>query len=130
MATTDEQKKQVLEYISSGLSIKDSCQLTGIGEKTYYDIVNRDAQFSQDAQKARLKCKLSHIKNIKTAGNNQWQASAWWLERMYKTEFGKIELTKELSGDDIEKMDEDELDAYLNELESKLNGPSNEEEES
>jgi len=130
MATTETQKNQVLAGLATGLTIKDACIHAGIGESTFYDIVNRDSEFSDNVEKAKIQLKTKGLKKIQEAGEKQWQAWAWILERKFKQEFGRVELTQEVSSEDIEKMDEDELDAYLNELESKLNEPSNEEEES
>ena len=119
MATTQEQKKRVLDGLATGLTIVDSCTYAGIGETTFYDLVKRDPKFSEDVQKAKIALKAKALQKITKAGEKSWQAYAWILERKFKQEFGKMEITKEVTQSDIEKMNEDEVDAYLAELEKK-----------
>jgi len=84
-----EQWDAVIQAISSGLKKKDAIEIAGISETAFFDRQKDDADFSELVKKAELAFKLRHIKNIEEKSDDNWQCSAWLLERKFKGEFGK-----------------------------------------
>ena len=84
-----EQWDAVIQAISSGLKKKDAIEIAGISETAFFDRQKDDADFSELVKKAELAFKLRHIKNIEQKAEDNWQCSAWLLERKFKDEFGK-----------------------------------------
>lgn len=105
----DELIENICELVSDGNFIKDAAAINGIPEGTFWnwmkiadDLISdktRDetsytdleklcVKLSADMRIARAKNKDQHIQNINKAANSgTWQASAWYLERVYKNEF-------------------------------------------
>ena len=79
----------IFNAISEGLTQRDAAALAGISEDTLSLWKRRDSDFSEQIRKKQIECKRGHIQNIRKAGERSWQASAWWLERKYKEEFGR-----------------------------------------
>jgi len=53
---------------------------------TFHTWRNTKPEFSEAVEAARIKNKQFHIDKITQA--KTWQASAWYLERVYREEFG------------------------------------------
>lgn len=85
------------EAAREGMSITDCCAIAGIATRTYRDWKARAAEGLQpyadawDAiQAARVEGKRQRLKRITKAGKGgAWQADAWYLERVYPSEFGR-----------------------------------------
>lgn len=109
---TPEVEKEIIESISYGLPIKDAMKEQGISEHNYYNWIKRGAdeldrlernpnakpnpsevvflEFLQSVERAKSRAAKVHVKNITRAGmQGDWRASAWWLERQRRDEFGK-----------------------------------------
>jgi len=78
--------EEICGYIESGLTQKDSCILAGIHVDTFHTWRKDKPEFSEAVEAARVKNKQYHIDKIAKA--KTWQASAWYLERVYREEFG------------------------------------------
>lgn len=82
-------------YVSVGLSNLDACKATGISESTLYKWLQEprsdaEQELFESLEKARADRKAFHLRNImKAAKDGAWQASAWYLERVYPEEFAK-----------------------------------------
>lgn len=101
---TEELIKDICDLVSDGNNIKDSAIMNGILEGTFWNWMkeaddNRNNEnpteyhklcikLSDEMKIARARNKDEHIQNInRAAKNGTWQASAWYLERVYKNEF-------------------------------------------
>jgi hypothetical protein len=82
-----EQWENVLKAIASGLNNDDACDSAGISRSIFYKKVKDDLDFLDTYKKAKIQFKLTHIQKISKANN--WQSSAWLLERKFAEEFGK-----------------------------------------
>ena len=60
-----------------------------ISDETFHNWLKdeRKIEFSEAIKAAKIKNKQYHLNNIKKAGAKSWQASAWYLERVYRDEF-------------------------------------------
>ena len=80
--------EEICGYIEKGNFNKDAAMLAGIGESTFYEWKDKP-EFAEAIKKAESKCKNQCIQEIRRAGKEQWQATAWFLERKYPKEFGR-----------------------------------------
>ena len=90
--------EDVIKNISSGLNIQDSCQLAGIHKDTYYQWLKKKPDFADAIKNAELKCKKRALILIQKAGETDWRALGWFLERKFQNEFA-IKQKVEHSGD-------------------------------
>lgn len=117
---TKELIKELCKYISNGLGIKDCCDIVGISQSAFYMWqTEADTGFKkgkeecgparnlklklelvEEIKKAYSKYKLVHITRINEASKNEWQASAWMLERKFPDEFAKPDKFKIYGGKD------------------------------
>lgn len=91
---------QVLTILRDSLldnqSIINSCRNANISYETYKKWVRDKVKFKKEMSKiqeeVRQNGRTTAIKAIfKAMSGNQWQAGAWWLERNFVQEFGKLE---------------------------------------
>lgn len=82
---TPEIVEEICGYIEDGLLQKDAAVLAGISVSTFHEWDNKHSEFSEALIAAKLRGKAHHIKKIKKA--DQWQSSAWYLERKFPDEF-------------------------------------------
>ena len=101
----DELQKKIIRYISQGNTYDRACKLVGISERVFYYWKEAGEKaksgkyfhFLQEVKKAEAKFIAYHTANITQHSQQNWQASAWLLERKCPKEFGKkVDLT---SGD-------------------------------
>ena len=128
-------KGELLKIIGAGNHIETACDYVGIDVGTYmrwirlgkeYEAQDEEERnpdnkkyllFYKEAQKARAACLSANLANIQIAGKTQWQASAWYLERMKPEKFAKIDrIQAEINGKiqhnhtiDLSKLSEAEL---------------------
>ena len=76
---------EICGYIESGLNQKDAAILAGISTSTFHEWDNKHSEFSEALKVSKVKNKEFHLKKISSA--KTWQASAWYLERIYKDEY-------------------------------------------
>ncbi|CAB5194798.1 hypothetical protein UFOVP178_34 [uncultured Caudovirales phage] len=81
----------VLNYVRSGLFIKQACLAAGVGEATFRDWRRGDPSLSVALKKAEAEFERVHIQNITTHAAKDWKASAWMLERKYPQRYAKRE---------------------------------------
>lgn len=119
---TDEFINKFCSYLEDGLTRKDACILCDLDESTIYkwfkqadideksDIDSKFVKFSKAVKKAETKDIEWHVKNIRDKAQVSWQASAWWLERRRRKEYGSnIVDNSEPEADKIKKLVEDEI---------------------
>jgi hypothetical protein len=105
----DEILDEILKNIRRGIPVKTTILMAGIAENTYYNWLKRGGDeeyrinkgekpnpkeerflgFLRSVTQAREEAKGAHIGVIANAGaNGDWRASAWWLSRQFRDEFG------------------------------------------
>lgn len=97
MAYSKDFMQKVLGAVANGLNVQDACAVAGISKQTLYNHVNSDPSFAEEFEKAQVSFKLTHLRNVASASQNDWRASAWILERKFKDEFS---LRQEMVGKD------------------------------
>jgi len=86
--------------LNTGLSNAEACAVACIGETTFYRwmLEGENAQegtlkreFWKRIKKATTDVIGRNVAQIQKAGNQSWQACAWWLERRYPDTWGRRE---------------------------------------
>lgn len=80
---------RIKEALELGLTQKEAANIANITQETFYTWMREKPEFSELVKSALDNGKAEHLLNIKRAGQTQWQASAWWLERKFPQEWGK-----------------------------------------
>lgn len=92
-------------------SIASACAYAGISEAVYYKWMkqgregdDRYIEFLEAIEKARADAVLINLGVIrKAAMNGQWQAAAWWLERVLPQQFARRTTVEVVTPDVIER---------------------------
>lgn len=89
---------KLIDLLTEGQHVKTACALVGIAPQTYYNWVNKGirgdsayAGFSRRALEAREKATQKSVKAIIEAGDKDWRAHAWYLERSRPNMYGATE---------------------------------------
>jgi hypothetical protein len=88
-ALTDEKKRQVLAFIAGGGSRKKAGEYVGVSVTTIADEARRDDDFADRLSQAEASCYYRHLQNVSRAGERDWRASAFLMERKWPEEFSK-----------------------------------------
>lgn len=93
-----EQVIKDLEVLARiGLAQIAMAKSIGVAETTLIQWMKRDTELSKRVKIAREKGKAVLVNSIYGHGRKNWQATAWLLERMYRSEFAldkhKVEVT-------------------------------------
>jgi transposase len=93
---TDEIQKQIVSYIEAGSYLETACRAAGISKVTLYNWFDkarrgdvRYVNFMNSVEQARGKAKVRETAGVLQAGQTDWRARAWWLERTAPKEFGR-----------------------------------------
>jgi hypothetical protein len=109
---TPDAEKEIIESIAVGVPVKDALKDQGVSESAYYNWIKRGTEeidrlerdpkaipnpsevvfveFVESVERAKSTAAKIHVKNVVRAGyQGDWRASAWWLERQRRDEFGK-----------------------------------------
>ena len=111
MVLRPEIREAILEHVRKGNYIKTACEAVGINPQTLYNWeqyaeeyrLNPDSSssrteygkayydFVQELKRARAENVSLHVANIQEASKKQgqWTASAWLLERMNPSDYGR-----------------------------------------
>lgn len=102
---TPEVHKALVDCIGMGMSKKMACDAAGVTTHCFYIWLRRGrdgelpelAKLFTDVKKAAATGVYSRLKRIEDAAKGgNWQADAWWLERVCPERFGKnrVEVTE------------------------------------
>lgn len=107
--------KDIITLVEQGVFNKDAAQAVGVGESTLYEWVNKYPEFQEQLKKANAQRKTNFIRCIAEAANQQWQAAAWYLERVYNTEFARRRIQEHEGELNIKNLTDEELDEIIKE---------------
>ena len=89
---------EICKLLQQGSSIKSSCFICDVGERTFYDWRDKGrrgeepfACFFSAVTRAREEHKAKLIQRIVAAAKADWKAASWLLERQFVSEFGRSE---------------------------------------
>ena len=94
---TDQLCDDICNDIKAGVPIRHAAIAHGITEPTFYNWYNKGAeakkgkfrQFYDKVQEAKSVAITLRARRIYKAGESNWQADAWWLERVDPDNFGR-----------------------------------------
>lgn len=79
----------ILDHIRNGSFIAEACEAAGLDKSTFRKWRKEDPALFPLLKKAKAEQLASMIANIKQAGQKEWAANAWYLERRYPEKFAK-----------------------------------------
>lgn len=83
---------ELLNNITLGATIKDSCGAAGLSEDTLSRYMKAHEDFADTVKKARHKAKIACVGSIRLAAKDgNWQAAAWFLERSDPETWGRTQ---------------------------------------
>jgi hypothetical protein len=80
---------QICRLLGEGISITAACDALGIAESRYFEWREKDEQFREQATRARANGKIALVRQV--MADKDWRAKAWYLERCWPNEFGKVQ---------------------------------------
>jgi transposase len=87
---TPERVKRITDALAAGNSRKAAAAYGGITDDTLNAWVRNYSDFSDAVKSAEAQAEVGHVANIaQAARSGTWQASAWWLERRRRDEWGR-----------------------------------------
>ena len=117
MKYTPDTVERICQFLKAGNTRKTSAIASGISEETFYTWMRDKLEFSESIKRAEEEAVARNVAIINKAGQTNWQASAWWLERRRKEDFGRqdrMDITT--NGKDIQTMTVQQLDAEIERL--------------
>lgn len=85
---TPERVAIILEALGNGMTQRDSALLAGISEDTICLWKRNNSEFSEQMGQKLIEYKQKLLKRIEKAGEKDWKATAWILERKFKNDWG------------------------------------------
>ena len=84
---TPERVAVILEALGDGMTQRDASMLAGISEDTLCIWKRTNSEFSEQMGQKAIEYKRKMMKKIEKAGEKDWKANAWLLERKFKKDF-------------------------------------------
>ncbi len=97
---TKELIKQAVKLVENGNNVKDIFGALNISDFSWYTWLQQGKQAKsglkrelyEEVEKAERRAIMRNVAHIqRAAGEGNWQAAAWWLERKYPDDWGKKE---------------------------------------
>jgi hypothetical protein len=83
MKLNDQTVSILCKALESGLSVVACCGIAGISESTFYRWRKDHDEFQIAIQASQYNFEVNAIEAIKRAGDKDWRAWAWLLERRF-----------------------------------------------
>lgn len=97
---SEELHTQIVNALSTGVSIADVCASVGISHETYHQWCRTKPDFLHDTQRARVAGRISAAAVIrKAAASGDVQAAQWYLERTDPMNWGRKDMVISLGLD-------------------------------
>jgi hypothetical protein len=95
----DERCDTILQTIRQGNTLKVAALMGGISYDTLNEWRKVFPEFAEAVNRAEAEAEALHVVNIRTHSADQWQASAWWLERRRHSDWRKVEEQRQTGPD-------------------------------
>jgi hypothetical protein len=82
-------QRKICDLLAQGHTVSAVCGAVGIGERTFYDWLEKRPHFSQAVTRAIGHSKIALLDKLRLS--DDWRAQAFLLERRWPSEFGKVE---------------------------------------
>lgn len=101
---TPEVQERICQLLKLGNTFRTACEVAGIGASTGLEWRQRGedrhasregdaayAEFAGAVRKAEEEAAARNVGIIQQAAKQSWQAAAWWLERKFPGEWGRVD---------------------------------------
>jgi DNA invertase Pin-like site-specific DNA recombinase len=88
VAVRDDKKAAVLDLLADGVPKIHAAQAVGVHENTLTRWLNDDAEFGGKVRAAESAAVAVRVRRIGKAGEKDWRADSWYLERTQRATFG------------------------------------------
>lgn len=88
VAVRHDRKSAVLDLLKDGVPKIHAAQAVGVHENTLTRWLNEDAEFGGAVRAAESAAVALRVQRIGRAGEKDWRADSWYLERTQKATFG------------------------------------------
>jgi hypothetical protein len=82
-------QRKICGLLAQGHTVSAVCGAVGLGERTFYDWLEKRPHFSHAAMRAIGQSKIALLDKLRLS--DDWRAQAFLLERRWPSEFGKVE---------------------------------------
>jgi hypothetical protein len=83
-----DKRAAVLELLAEGVPKAHAAPVAGISEATLHRWMNEDDRFKSDVRAAESAAVALRVRRIGRAGEKDWRADSWYLERTQRATFG------------------------------------------
>ena len=84
----NDKRGVILEMLNEGVPKVHAARAAGVHENTLTRWLNEDAEFSDAVRAAESAAVALRVRRIGKAGEKDWRADSWYLERTQRAEFG------------------------------------------
>jgi len=84
----DDKQSTVLALLKDGVPKTHAAAVAGVSEATLHRWVNDDDKFKSEVRQAESEAVALRVQRIGKAGEKDWRADSWYLERTQKAQFG------------------------------------------
>ena len=84
----DDKKAGVLELLRDGVPKKHAAQVVGVHETTLHRWISECENFASEVRAAESAAVALRVRRIGQAGERDWRADSWFLERTQRDSFG------------------------------------------
>ena len=84
----DDKKAGVLELLRDGVPKKHAAQVVGVHETTLHRWISECENFASEVRAAESAAVALRVRRIGQAGERDWRADTWFLERTQRDSFG------------------------------------------
>ena len=83
-----DKRAAVLELLGQGVPKVHAAAVAGVSEATLHRWVNEDDEFKREGRAAESAAVALRVQRIGKAGEKDWRADSWYLERTQRATFG------------------------------------------
>ena len=84
----DDKRMAIIEMLGEGVPKVHAAAIAGVSEATLHRWVNEDEKFKSDVRAAESAAVALRVRRIGKAGEKDWRADSWYLERTQRADFG------------------------------------------
>jgi len=84
----DDKRTAIVEMLGEGVPKVHAAAIAGVSEATLHRWVNEDEKFKSEVRAAESAAVALRVRRIGKAGEKDWRADSWYLERTQRAEFG------------------------------------------
>ena len=84
----DDKRTAIVEMLGEGVPKVHAAAIAGVSEATLHRWLNEDEKFKSEVRAAESAAVALRVQRIGKAGEKDWRADSWYLERTQKATFG------------------------------------------